>query len=109
LKYACMVSGVTKLMMMKADVLSGCKELKVCTHYDYMGKKVDYLPYNIEEKNVTPIYKTMKGWDGDLTGVTDEKSLPKELKEYIAFIEKELGVPVSIVSVGPDRTQTIMR
>ena len=109
LKYACMVSGVTKLMMMKADVLSGFDSIKVCTHYDYMGTRVDYLPYNIEEQNVTPVYETLPGWRGDLTGVTDEKALPKELKSYIKYIEDALGVPVAIVSVGPDRKQTIMR
>lgn len=70
---------------------------------------MDYLPYNIEEQNVTPVYETLPGWRGDLTGVTDEKALPKELKSYIKYIEDALGVPVAIVSVGPDRKQTIMR
>lgn len=109
LKYACMVSGVSQLMMMKADVLSGFPEVKVCTHYEYMGKKIDYLPYNIEEKYVRPIYETLPGWNGDLTGVTDEAGIPQELCAYIAYIEKALGVPITIVSVGPDRTQTILR
>ena len=109
LKYACMVSGVSQLMMMKADVLSGFPEVKVCTHYEYMGKKIDYLPYNIEEKYVRPIYETLPGWNGDLTGVTDEAGIPQELRAYIAYIEKALGVPITIVSVGPDRTQTILR
>lgn len=109
LKYACMVSGVSQLMMMKADVLSGFPEVKVCTHYEYMGKKIDSLPYNIEEKYVRPIYETLPGWNGDLTGVTDEAGIPQELRAYIAYIEKALGVPITIVSVGPDRTQTILR
>ena len=109
LKYACMVSGVSQLMMMKADVLSGFPEVKVCTHYEYMGKKIDYLPYNIEEKYVRPIYETLPGWNGDLTGVTDEAGIPQELRAYIAYIEKALEVPITIVSVGPDRTQTILR
>ncbi len=109
LKYACMVSGVSQLMMMKADVLSGFPEVKVCTHYEYMGKKIDYLPYNIEEQYLRPIYETLPGWSGDLTGVTDEAAIPQELRAYIAYIEKALGVPITIVSVGPDRTQTILR
>ena len=109
LKYACMVSGVSQLMMMKADVLSGFPEVKVCTHYEYMGKKIDYLPYNIEEQYLRPIYETLPGWRGDLTGVTDEAGIPQELRAYIAYIEKALGVPITIVSVGPDRTQTILR
>lgn len=109
LKYACMVSGVSQLMMMKADVLSGFPEVKVCTHYEYMGKKIDYLPYNIEEQYLRPVYETLPGWSGDLTGVTDEAAIPQELRAYIAYIEKALGVPITIVSVGPDRTQTILR
>lgn len=109
LKYACMVSGVSQLMMMKADVLSGFPEVKVCTHYEYMGKKIDYLPYNIEEQYLRPIYETLPGWSGDLTGVTDEAGIPQELRAYIAYIEQALGVPITIVSVGPDRTQTILR
>lgn len=109
LKYACMVSGVSQLMMMKADVLSGFEQIKVCTHYEYMGKKIDYLPYNIEEKYLKPIYDTLPGWSEDLTGVTDQAALPPSLNSYIAYIEKALGVPITIVSVGPDRTQTIRR
>lgn len=74
-----------------------------------MGKKIDYLPYNIEEQYLTPVYTTLPGWSEDLTGVTDQNALPENLKSYIAYIEEQLGVPVTIVSVGPDRTQTIMR
>ncbi len=109
LKYAVHVNGVTKLMMMKGDVLSGFKTLKVCTAYKYQGKTITHLPYNIESENVTPIYTEMKGWSEDLTGMNDASQLPKELNEYIAFLEKELETPITIVSVGPDRTQTILR
>lgn len=109
LKYAVQVSGVTQLMMMKADVLSGFETLKVCTSYKYNGKEINHLPYNIEEQNVTPIYTEMKGWAKDLTQITDTKELPKELNDYISFLEKELEVPITLVSVGPDRTQTIVR
>lgn len=109
LKYAVQVNGVTQLYMMKGDVLSGFDTLKVCTAYEYKGQKMDYFPYNIEPENVTPIYAEMKGWAADLTGMTKYDELPSELKTYIEFIEKELEVPIKVVSVGPDRTQTIMK
>ncbi|MCT8339844.1 adenylosuccinate synthase [Flavobacteriaceae bacterium TK19130] len=109
LKYAVQVNGVTQLMMMKGDVLSGFDTLKVCTAYQYQGKEIDYLPYNIEAENVTPIYSEMKGWKEDLTKMTEASEFPKELNDYIEFLEKELEVPIKIVSVGPDRTQTIHR
>ncbi len=107
LKYAVQVNGVTKLMMMKGDVLSGFDLLKVCTAYKYKGETITHLPYNIEPENVTPIYTEMKGWSEDLTGMTEASQLPKELNDYITFLEKELETPITIVSVGPDRTQTI--
>jgi adenylosuccinate synthase len=109
LKYAIQVNGVTQLMMMKGDVLSGFETLKVCTSYNYKGKEIHHLPYNIEEENVTPIYTECKGWKADLTGLTTYESLPAELKSYIEFIEKEVEVPIKIVSVGPDRKQTILK
>ncbi|WP_378172744.1 adenylosuccinate synthase [Aquimarina sp. SS2-1] len=109
LKYAVHVNGVTQLMMMKGDVLSGFKTLKVCTAYKYKGKTITHLPYNIEPENVTPVYTEMKGWSEDLTKMTDKSQFPKELNEYIEFLEKELETPITIVSVGPDRTQTIHR
>jgi adenylosuccinate synthase len=109
LKYAVQVNGVTQLYMMKGDVLSGFDTLKVCTAYEYKGQKIDHLPYNIEPENVQPVYVEMKGWAADLTGMTTYDELPAELKEYIEFIEKELEVPIKVVSVGPDRKQTIMK
>ncbi|NNK76053.1 MAG: adenylosuccinate synthase [Maribacter sp.] len=109
LKYAVNVNGVTELMMMKGDVLSGFKKLKVCTAYKYKGETISHLPYNIESENVTPIYTEMKGWSEDLTKMTKVEELPVTLIEYIDFLEKELEVPIKIVSVGPDRTQTIHR
>ncbi|WP_031425337.1 adenylosuccinate synthase [Flavimarina sp. Hel_I_48] len=109
LKYAVRVNGVTQLMMMKGDVLSGFKTLKVCTAYIYQGKEIDHLPYNIEPENIEPIYTEMKGWAADLTGMTEASQLPENLNTYIEFLEKELEVPIKIVSVGPDRTQTIKR
>lgn len=109
LKYACQVNGVTQLMMMKGDVLSGFKTLKVCTAYKYKGETISHLPYNIEAENVEPMYTEFKGWKEDLTKMTDSSQFPKELNDYIDFLEKELEIPIKIVSVGPDRTQTIHR
>ncbi len=109
LKYACQVNGVTQLNMMKADVLSGFKTLKVCTAYNYKGETIEHLPYNIEAENVEPIYKEIKGWEADLTEMTDASQFPQELNDYIDFLEKALEIPITIVSVGPDRKQTIFR
>ena len=109
LKYAVRVNGVTELMMMKADVLSGFETLKVCTAYKYKGEEIQHLPYNIESENISPIYKTLKGWSKDLTKMTKAEELPPALNDYIAFLEGELEVPIKIVSVGPDRLQTIHR
>ncbi len=109
LKYAVEVNGVTALYMMKGDVLSGFDTLKICTAYTYKGEQIDHLPYNIEEENVQPVYVEKKGWKQDLTGLTTYGDLPEELKEYIEFIEEYVGVPIKVVSVGPDRKQTIMK
>ena len=109
LKYAVRINGVTELMMMKGDVLSGFEKLKVCTAYHYKGEKIEHFPYNIEAENVTPIYMEMKGWKEDLTKMSSPEELPKALNTYIDFLEKELEIPIKIVSVGPDRTQTIHR
>ena len=109
LKYAVDVNGVTELYMMKGDVLSGFDTLKICTGYEYKGEVIKHLPYNIEPENVSPIYTEMKGWKEDLTKITSYEALPGEFKVYITYIEKELEVPIKVVSVGPDRTQTIMR
>jgi len=109
LKYAVQVNGVTQLMMMKGDVLSGFDHLKVCTAYKYKGEEIQHLPFNIEAENVTPVYKIMKGWKADLTKMTEASQMPDALNDYINFLEDELEVPIKIVSVGPDRTQTIKR
>lgn len=107
LKYAIMVNGVTELMMMKADVLSDFENIEICTHYDFNGQVIDYLPYNIDPKYIKPITTTVKGWNKDLTSIHEKGKLPAELMEYVRFIEKATGTPISIVSVGPDRKQTI--
>ena len=109
LKYAVQVNGVTQLYMMKGDVLSGFDTLKICTAYTYKGETIRHLPYNIEPENVEPVYVEQKGWKTDLTKMTSFEDLPQELKDYVAFIESELEVPVKIISVGPDRKQTIVK
>lgn len=109
LKYACQVNGVTQLMMMKGDVLSGFKTLKVCTAYNYKGNVITHFPYNIDPENVEPIFTEFSGWNEDLTGMSESNQLPKALNDYIDFLEKELEIPITIVSVGPDRKQTIFR
>lgn len=109
LKYAIMIDGVTKLIMMKADVLDTFDTIKICTHYKIDGVVIDYMPYDIVSKKVEPIYVEMKGWKTDLTKLASINQLPTELNLYIEYLEQELNVPISIVSVGPDRTQTLMR
>ncbi len=109
LKYAIMLNGVTNLIMMKSDVLDTFPEIKACVAYEIDGKRTEQFPFNAAEVDVKPIYKTLPGWKTDLTGITTEKEFPAEFKAYIDFLEKELGTPITIVSVGPDRLQTIER
>lgn len=108
LKYSIMINGVTNLIMMKADVLDQMDEIKVAVAYDIDGIESDYFPYEINQ-NLKPVYKTFKGWNCDITKLRNQNELPAELAAYINFIEKETSVPVSIVSVGPDREATIIR
>jgi adenylosuccinate synthase len=108
LNYAIMINGVTELMMMKADILSEFDTIKVCTHYKFKGETIDYLPYDIIDEAVEPVYIEMKGWKVDLTQMDQQEQLPVELTDYVKFIEKETGVPIKVVSIGPDRKQTIM-
>ena len=109
LKYAVEINGVTQLMMMKGDVLSGFEELKVCTSYSYQGENITHLPYSLNDNEVIPQYTTLEGWKEDLTTMRNESELPKTFIEYVAFIEDFVKTPISIVSVGPDRKQTIFR
>ena len=108
LKYAIMINGVTELCMMKADVLDSFEEIKVCTHYKINGEEFDYFPFEIG-KDTIPVYKSLKGWNTDITNLIDQNNLPKELLDYIHFLEAELEVPIKIVSVGPNRSATINR
>ena len=107
LKYAVQINGVTQLIMMKGDVLSGFDVLKACTSYTYKGEDIFHFPFNIEEKNLSVNYTELEGWKEDLTMMTEAGQLPKNLNDYVAFIEDFVGVKVTIVSVGPDRKQTI--
>lgn len=109
LKYAIMINGVTRLIMTKADVLSNFDEVLVCTHYKHKGELIDYMPYSVDDGDITPEYKSLQGWSKDLTGMRSLNELPEALNDYISFIERELEVPITVVSVGPDRTQTILR
>ena len=108
LKYAININGVTQLMMMKADVLSGIDTIKACTHYELNGKQIDYLPFE-DNENLTPIYKELNGWDMDLMQLESLSQAPKEVHNYIAWLEEVLKTPITIVSVGPDRKQTLYR
>ncbi|GMQ27201.1 adenylosuccinate synthase [Algoriphagus sp. oki45] len=110
LKYSIMINGVTQLFMMKADVLNIFEEILVCTHYELpTGEKIDRLSFEIAELDVKPVYKKMKGWNCSLKNVSSYDQFPEELKSYVTFLEEELQVPIKLVSVGPDRTQTILR
>jgi adenylosuccinate synthase len=109
LKYAIMLNGVTQLIMMKSDVLSGFDKLKVCTKYKYRGQLIDYVPYDVVNEPIEPVYEEVDGWNEALDHVTDIDELPQALHNYIAYIEKATGLPITIVSVGPDRKQTMLR
>lgn len=107
LKYAIQINGAQELIMMKADVLSSFEAIKVCTHYHYKNQVIDYLPYDLNENNVMPIYQDLNGWQKDITNCKTKRQLPRALLKYIEFIENTAGVKVTYVSVGPDREQII--
>lgn len=108
LRYSVMVNGVTKLIMMKSDVLDGFPTIKACVAYEMPdGSTTTELPYDISQ--VKPVYKELPGWKTDMTGFTDESQFPQAFKDYVAFLEDFLGTPIAIISIGPDRAQTIIR
>ena len=109
LKYACRINGVTKLMMMKTDVLSGFDKVLICTNYKYRGLIIDNLPYDLSDESIEPIYQEFIGWSEDLRKLKNSDELPENLNKYIDFLEKELNIPIVIVSVGPDRKETLFR
>ena len=108
LNYAIMINGVTELNLLKTDVLDTFDTIMVCTEYKVNGELTDQMPFDLNEK-VEPVYTELKGWKTDLTGLTNGDPLPTELQDYIAFIEERTGVPISVVSVGPDREQTLFQ
>jgi len=109
LKYTIQINGVTQLMMMKGDVLSGIDKLKICTSYDYSGETIHHLPFSLNEENLKPKYIEMNGWQEDITQCKSFDELPSQLKDYVTFIENFLETRIRLVSVGPDRKQTIFR
>lgn len=110
LRYSIMINGVTQLFMMKADVLNIFEEINVCTHYELpTGERIDRLSFEISDLDVRPVYKVFKGWHTSLAEVRSYEEFPVELKEYVSYLEEELQVPIKLVSVGPDRVQTILR
>ena len=109
LKYAIKINGVTQLMMMKGDVLSGFDKIKVCTAYQTKEGVQDYLPYDISSDDIQPLYEELNGWEEDLTQLNEVTQFPKNFLDYIDYLEKALETPIKIVSVGPDRAQTIYR
>lgn len=108
LRYAIMLNGVTQLIMMKSDVLDSFATVKACVAYKVDGKLTRDFPYSIDE-GIEPVYEELPGWNVDMTSIKSEEEFPQAFSDYIKFIEKELGVPVTILSVGPDREQTIVR
>ncbi len=109
LRYTCMMNGATSLIMMKSDVLNEFDTIRVCVGYKLNGQEIDHFPYEADNHNIEPIYKEFKGWKSDVSKCTTYEALPKELKDYIAYIEEYTGVRIDIVSVGPNRTETIVR
>jgi adenylosuccinate synthase len=110
LKYSCMINGVTELNIMKLDVLSHFEKIKVCVGYNYRGEVYkDTIPFDLSDNEIEPIYHELKGWNVDITECKTYEDLPQEAKDYIAFILTEVNVPITRISVGPDRLQTIMK
>lgn len=109
LKYSIMINGVTQLIMMKSDVLDGFDEIKACVAYNIEGRRVTEFPFSIEEDKIEPEYVSLPGWKTDMTAMKSEDEFPEAFKNYIDFLESELQTPITIVSIGPDREQTIVR
>lgn len=110
LKYATMINGVTELAITKADVLSGFDQIKICTEYQLSdGSKIDRLPYDLDRDHVEPQYQIFEGWNEDLTDAKSFNELPDSLKDYLMFIENYLGIPIKFISLGPNRSQCILK
>lgn len=109
LRYSVMIDGVTKLIMMKSDVLDGFDEIKACVAYRVDGKETTQFPFCIDEERIEPVYVTIPGWKTPMSAMKSEDEFPQAFRDYVAFLEKELNTPIAIVSIGPDREQTIVR
>ena len=109
LKYSILINGVTDLVITKIDVLNTLQKIKICTGYKYENKKIDYLPYDSKINNLEPIYQEFDGWSEDINDIRDFHLLPQNLKKYIDFLEEELKIPINVISIGPDRKETIYR
>ncbi|MDE5958874.1 MAG: adenylosuccinate synthetase, partial [Muribaculaceae bacterium] len=109
LRYAIMINGVTQLIMMKSDVLDDFDTVKACTAYRINGQTVQDFPYDVDGMDIEPVYTEMPGWKTPMSSLTSEDQLPQAFKDYVAFLERELETPITILSVGPDRAQTIVR
>ncbi len=109
LRYSIMLNGVTQLIMMKSDVLDDFDEIKACVAYKIDGKETKEFPFSIDENAIEPVYVSMPGWKTDMTRFKSEDEFPQQFKDYVAFLEKELETPITIISIGPDREQTIER
>ena len=109
MRYAIMINGVTELSMMKSDILSIFDKINVCTHYLVNGEKVSDFPFDVNDIEIIPFYQEIDGWNCDLTKLRDYKDAPQELKNYVSYLEKQLRVPINVISVGPDRTQTLSK
>ncbi len=108
LKYSTMLNGVTDLIMMKSDVLDTFDEIKACVAYEINGERTEHFPFEVDS-SITPEYRTFEGWKVDLTGKKSEAELPETFMRYVRFVEEYLGIPITILSIGPDREQTIFR
>ena len=109
LKYAIMINGVSELCMMKADVLGIFEDIMLCEAYEIDGQTVTEFPYDVNDLHIVPVLTKMEGWKADLTGLTSYSDAPQALKTYVDYLEKQLGVPITMVSVGPDRAQTLLK
>jgi adenylosuccinate synthase len=107
LKYALMLNGITDLICTKSDVLSGFDEVQVCYEYEIDGKRTNEIPFNIADARINPHYRTFKGWQEDLSVIRDYNKLPGAFKEYMNYVSSQIGLTVNVISVGPDREQTV--
>ncbi len=108
LQFACMINGVTQIIMTKADILDGLEELKVCNSYKVNGEEKNYVPFQMNKVDIEPVYKSFAGWQKDITAISEFSALPQEMKSYINYLNEFLGVPVKYISNGPGRDQLVV-